>query len=1009
MKLPMVLVAFGQVLLLGFIVSCAEALGEAFQNEGKLQPSRSLSSTVPSEGPPDYGLPTYDYGYPPPYQYETSSSVTSVPPNSVSSTLSTAVDSVVTTSTVVVTVTGQSSSTSDKYITSTETQTLTHSDTTEQTAGSTSTKPDPWVSSSVLGVTGTSTSSTSTEQEESSSPRTTTTYSESATNTGLSSSQASSSTTTWKSDNTDTITPSLSTDVTSTRLATATITKEVTVTSSTHSSVESFESSELPITASLSSTKSKSPTSNAPSSFTTITHTVKTLKSTGASDSVTFSHSSSEWSSSTWSSVLGGTQFPSVSTVINTVTVSSGILVTIITESLSSVGTSTVGSDTRSYSVSSSHVGSSTISSTGIDGTPRTNTYFSSTWANNTMGSSTIVSSPASSQESSLPSSISTRLGTISTGTTVRTVTVSPSVTLTHQTQTITLTSGVSGGSSTWTISTPPFTMPSNSTASVWSSSSARGTVILPSKSQQSIKTSAQPSPLTSIAITLGSSLPPFPNITASSTNISNHSPWTSKMSETRTVTSIVWTSLPPHSSEHNSTNNNLSPTASSGFTTTRTRFTYHPTSVVMSTWLSSGVTTKTLPPFPIPSNTTDHQQTKTNTTVSSTLYSVSSGYASSSESHRFSSTATRNATYITTLTERLSSTIRLSPNSTTALSQKPQSSGVLVTTMTGPGSNSTSGFTATSGTPSLSTTSLETSRRSSYASSPRWTNSSIGFPTPKSSDSAGGTTFTRTIITTWSTSPSASETHDVNSSTGALSSDTFASSRTWTISPSEITLWPTNITSSTGTESRGPEITSTARSTIQPSNGTKTGIETTATYPGHTTVEVTTITLAPICTDTSVNGSSSTGSRSISTACSTFLNGTVTMTRCLALPPSNDPGAKSLSNILSSRNTFPDFRLSFTANRYLDPFPAPTTFSTSVRNSGGSSGDSFSSLRGPTNKVGLQPETSLPNNPNYPWGGDSPVHRHQSVGQLGAGVAEGGLLRRWASDAIRKVRTLLS
>ncbi|ODA78737.1 hypothetical protein RJ55_06120 [Drechmeria coniospora] len=37
-----------------------------------------------------------------------------------------------------------------------------------------------------------------------------------------------------------------------------------------------------------------------------------------------------------------------------------------------------------------------------------------------------------------------------------------------------------------------------------------------------------------------------------------------------------------------------------------------------------------------------------------------------------------------------------------------------------------------------------------------------------------------------------------------------------------------------------------------------------------------------------------------------------------------------------------------------------------------------------------LLPETHLPDNANYPWGGDSPVHRHQNVTELGEGIVNG-------------------
>lgn len=37
----------------------------------------------------------------------------------------------------------------------------------------------------------------------------------------------------------------------------------------------------------------------------------------------------------------------------------------------------------------------------------------------------------------------------------------------------------------------------------------------------------------------------------------------------------------------------------------------------------------------------------------------------------------------------------------------------------------------------------------------------------------------------------------------------------------------------------------------------------------------------------------------------------------------------------------------------------------------------------------------ALPENPNFPWGKNSPVHRHQNVSDLGVGIGAGGLAPR--------------
>ena len=68
----------------------------------------------------------------------------------------------------------------------------------------------------------------------------------------------------------------------------------------------------------------------------------------------------------------------------------------------------------------------------------------------------------------------------------------------------------------------------------------------------------------------------------------------------------------------------------------------------------------------------------------------------------------------------------------------------------------------------------------------------------------------------------------------------------------------------------------------------------------------------------------------------------------------------------------------------------------------------------GVESSTGLAPVTSLPNNPNYPWGGDSPIHRHENVTELNNGMARVGVdartyaWPRWA-EVVDRLRTLWS
>ncbi|OAQ86250.1 hypothetical protein VFPFJ_00320 [Purpureocillium lilacinum] len=93
--------------------------------------------------------------------------------------------------------------------------------------------------------------------------------------------------------------------------------------------------------------------------------------------------------------------------------------------------------------------------------------------------------------------------------------------------------------------------------------------------------------------------------------------------------------------------------------------------------------------------------------------------------------------------------------------------------------------------------------------------------------------------------------------------------------------------------------------------------------------------------------------------------------------------------------------------HRRTETHAAPTTFRTSVAKSGAGS-------QGVESSTGLAPVTSLPNNPNYPWGGDSPIHRHENVTELNNGMARVGVdartyaWPRWA-EVVDRLRTLWS
>ncbi|KAK2590896.1 hypothetical protein QQS21_011420 [Conoideocrella luteorostrata] len=349
MKPQILSIGLVPTILLGWLIPCVLALNAPLEHDvGHGQGGRILAA-APEESPPDYEAPTYGYGYPPPYQYETStltSSTTSFWTHSISN---------VVTATSVVTVSDQSSSTSD-----------------------------PWVDSSVLGITGTLTSTTSTMPGYSASTTPTFSSSEAAKNTSSSLSLPTSTPHT-STDNgvTDATSSTADASSTLTKHTTATVTKDLTLTSWA-SSETSFESSQLPVTASSSSTDNFG--------------SVRTNTSTRYFNPSTYSDKSRTFDSRTTSTAY---------------------------------------------------------SPTVTEGNPRTKTYFSSQWANSTVTSTPGASIPSTTQHLSIP------LTTVLTVTTV-----SISATVTNETQTVPLSSGVSPSRSFQTTPNPPFPTSANTTSS---------------------------------------------------------------------------------------------------------------------------------------------------------------------------------------------------------------------------------------------------------------------------------------------------------------------------------------------------------------------------------------------------------------------------------------------------------------------------------------------------------------------------------------------------------------
>ncbi|KAG6000360.1 hypothetical protein E4U21_005552 [Claviceps maximensis] len=958
MILPNLSVGFISTLIFGSFLSSTRA-NHGTEDDGVVN-SGSLAQLnhAARELPPNYDAPTNGYDYPLPYQYGTST-LTSV---SVSATLPESIPSTVV-DTTTVTTTYQSSNATISTIVS---QISTTSQAFQSTDESAPVPYKTWVESSVLGITRTSKCVTS-EGTTISTVSTLSTFSDSTINTEISSSSPSASG--YPSTNGSIIvsskSPANNTMTTRTMLGTTGISTAETglVTSSRVSS----EISQSPITATLGLT------SNYSSFPTTLSHpTTETRIDTGPG--VSSLKSSSLQSSLTWPPVFNTTS--SASPIVSSTDLPSGMQTnTTSVEKTTAWPTSysQTSSSDNSTQIMSSPTSSSVLSQTFTDGNPRTKTYFSSQWANNTSVSTRDGTIPGptqilTSQSSmfSFPTSISLSTGYTAPNTTAMVTTI-------QQTHTVPLSSDISpnitseSSFSSFSSSPPNLTLsqPTNSGSS-WIQSSVLGTVTSLNTWKPTVSAPSQ-SPTSSETAGVSTLSPPFQNSTTtvsfsgtgpstrtSTENTTYHTPWTpSTLSLITPVTSIAWSSSQAQPSQHNSTESSGWITHDPQTSSQSSRITYQSSSVLISTGFTSGFLT-TQSAF----NSTYHWPTTIKSSVSSVQSSISTDYASSSDTSDPSGTRTMfNSTSVQTLSRTWTSTMQQWPNSTFTLlpSVSPTISSTLNvnTSFTSPtsGTRTNTSYIPPSTLWSVTTTeqttiiSLVTSRRINTTNTegdPRST-------TPGTTTATNETTLTQVPTTTLPTSTFVpSVTTGLNSTSGRK---TFTSSVTGI--SSETILWPTTARSTEKTVNQTPSS--------QPAS-TQASSATTSIYLSNSITPTTMTSSAPVSTST-------------------------TTSRCVRKKKTKSPG------------------LDTTSRTAIESDLVLTTLKTLVSTEKSSSESHASDGASSTNSVKPQATPDLLKNPNFPWGGDSPIHRHQSVDALGAGIPKESLWTRWAGKVKDKMR----
>ncbi|QPH18786.1 hypothetical protein C2857_003883 [Epichloe festucae Fl1] len=436
--------------------------------------------------------------------------------------------------------------------------------------------------------------------------------------------------------------------------------------------------------------------------------------------------------------------------------------------------------------------------------------------------------------------------------------------------------------------------------------------------------------------------------------NTTYHTPWTPSTTPLTTITSNIRSSSRPQSTQQNSSNSSVWSTDLShkSTSTQRTRFTYQSSSVLPSTGFTSGVLTTSAAP-----NSTYHWPTTSKSILSSVHPSISSGHSLSSKTLDPGITTMLNSSTVQTSVRTLTSTMRQWPNSTFSL-QPSRFSSISSAPSADTSSNSPSSRigTNTSYVPSTSTLWSETSaQQTTSLITSRWVNSTMSgdpySPIPATTRTFNESTVTQTPVTTRPTSDVVSSvTTNLSTTSGRTTATSSAADTT-----SETTLWPTTITSTNKTHD--PDQTWSS----QPVS-THTRSEVTRTDHSDSMTSTTTASSAPLTTSTH-------------------------STRCAYKTIKRSSGLKTQPGTTTNSHT------------------VFTTLKTLISTETGTSEPQASNDPAPTPTERPQTPPKLPNNPNFPWGGDSPTHRHQSVAALGAGVPRGSLWTRWTNKIRNKMR----
>ncbi|RGP67846.1 muc1-extracellular alpha-1,4-glucan glucosidase [Fusarium sporotrichioides] len=288
------------------------------------------------------------------------------------------------------------------------------------------------------------------------------------------------------------------------------------------------------------------------------------------------------------------------------------------------------------------------------------------------------------------------------------------------------------------------------------------------------------------------------------------------------------------------------------------------------------------------------------------------------------------------------------------------------------------------------------------------------------SSETSESTSYTRTttlVLTTTLAEPSTSQSKFQNSTEDSSSSISYTSTTTLFLTttlgePSTSRLSGAAITSTASTwmnttlASMHPSETSTSLSEVSTTfltTGSAKGIATSAGNSALTPFPVINSTLSQVSSltiDTLTTTYTSDRPAGVTSPCESSSTTSSTCTDSLDYPPHGSLSAGSITTDCSTAHSMASYNTAHWSNmtetfgaKDTSTYGSLTTFKTVTTARADESNSVWDDYPTPTDRV--TPSEVVPADPNFPWGNDSPIHRHQNMSDVGIGLDDGRVSKR--------------